>query len=494
LRETEIEKSGDETQDLMFEAHRDRAQMARRLNSEIIRRNELEKRLDRSFTRYKIVDRISDFLHRIPLLPGLGKSAARLLANMRRSKAKGNSVSTDGAVALAAASVPAGFGINLAGHLHSEKGVGEGARATLRSIRAAQIPCQLVNSPDEGSSNIEKLDSALSKENPYDFNLVHINADAVPAFSDRHSARFWDRYNIGFWAWELPSLPPFWCKSFRFFDEVWVPSTFCLDAVSRSSPVPVVRVPHSIHEDIEYDQEFTRSQLGIGPDTFVFLFFFDFHSFMERKNPIGLIEAFQKAFTPKDDALLFIKCSRSSWDPASMARLQEASRGANVRLFDSVISRPALNSLVSICDSYVSLHRSEGFGLTLTEAMNMGKPVIATGYSGNMDFMTLSNSYPVKYRLIEIKEDHGCYTKGNEWADPDLDHAAELMRHAYTHRDEAAEVGKRAQIDVCSQLNPRVVGRIIRERLLKANDEAEVRRKLSYDLASNNGRKIRPVA
>jgi glycosyltransferase involved in cell wall biosynthesis len=485
MRETEIENSRDESQDLMFKARRDYSQMARRLNAEVTRRNKLEKQLERSFLRYKIADRISNFLHRIPFLPSMGKAVFRLLTGKRQSEPKGKSDPASAGADSLPASTALGFGINLAGHLNSEKGVGEGARSTLRSIRAAGIPCQLVNSPDGNSANIEQLDSETSDENPFDFNLVHLNADVLPAFAERHPSRFWDRYNIGFWAWELSSFPPSWCDGFRYFDEIWVPSTFCLDAVSRSSPIPVVRIPHSIQEDIAYDPAFTRAQLGIGPDTFVFLFFFDFHSFMERKNPLGLIEAFRRAFAPNDDALLFIKCSRSSWDPSSMARLAEASLGANVRLFDSVISRPALNSLISSCDAYTSLHRSEGFGLTLTEAMNMGKPVIATAYSGNMDFMTPSNSFPVKYKLVDIEEDYGLYTKGNEWADPDPDHAAHLMRYVYTHRDEAAEVGKRARVDVSSQLNPRTVGRVIRQRLMRANGEAELRRPLCRDRESN---------
>ena len=485
MRETEVENSRDEAQDLMFDARRDRAQMARRLNTEIVRRNELEKQLERSFTRYKIADRISDFLHRIPLLPSIGKAAARLFKGKGPSAPKGKSDLVAAEAPSSSASTTSEFGINLAGHLNSEKGVGEGARATLRSLRAAEIPCQLVNSPDGNSTNIEKLDSETSDENPYDFNLVHLNADVLPAFADRHRSRFWDRYNIGYWAWELPTIPPSWCDGFRYFDEIWVPSMYCLDAVSRSSPIPVVRIPHSIQQDVAFDPAFSRSQYGIGPDTFVFLFFFDFHSLMERKNPIGLIEAFRRAFTRQDDALLFIKCSRSSWDPSSMARLTEASRGANVKLFDSVISRPALNSLISTCGAYTSLHRSEGFGLTLTEAMNMGKPVIATAYSGNMDFMTPSNSYPVKYQLTTIERDHGPYMKGSEWADPDLDHATHLMRHVFTHRDEAAEVGRRAQLDVAGQLNPRTIGRVIRERLMRGNEEAKIRRTLSTDRESN---------
>ena len=468
-KNVQIGNSADEARELLFRARRDRDQMARKLRAEIARRDERER--DREL-RYGIADLLNSYLRRIPFVPSFAKTAFHRFGEVRRNMLRNGSIQTDAEASSSMANAGLGFGVNMAAHLNSEKGVGEGARATLRSIRAAQVPYRLIDFRDQGSSNLEKVDSEPSQENPYDFNLVHMNADTVPYFAKHTHPAFWDRSNIGYWAWELPTFPPVWRESFCYFDEIWVPSTFCLDAVSRVSPIPVVRIPHSIQENIAYDPNCTRSQFGIGPDTFVFLFFFDFHSFMERKNPLGLIEAFRRAFTPEQDALLLIKCSRSEFDPSSRVRLQEACQGANIRLYDGVISRPAVHSLMSICNAYVSLHRSEGFGLTLTEAMNMGKPVIATAYSGNMDFMTSSNSFPIKYRLVEIEKNHGPYMKGCEWAEPDLDHAAEIMRYVYAHRDQAAEVGKRAQRDVCRQLHPQTVGRMIRERLLKVNEEA----------------------
>lgn len=485
MRETEVRigTSGDEARELMFRARRDRAQMARRLNAEIARRDERERDRELPPLRYRIADLFHSYLRRIPFVPSFAKTVFRRSSEIRRNMRKKGSVFTDAEAHASGANAVLGFGVNMAGYLNSEKGVGEGGRATLRSLRAAEVPYRLIDFPDPGSSNVEKVDSEPPEERPYDFNLVHINPDLVPALAKHMHPTFWDHYNIGYWAWELSSVPRHWCDSFRYFEEIWVPSTFCLDAVSRVSPIPVVRIPHSIHVDVPQDPECTRSQFGIGPDTFVFLFFFDFHSIMQRKNPLGLIEAFRRAFMPEHDALLLIKCSRSDSDPSSRMRLEQASRGANVKMYDAVISRPALNSLMSMCDAYVSLHRSEGFGLTLTEAMSMGKPVIATAYSGNMDFMTPSNSFPVKYRLVDIEEDYGFYTKGCEWAEPDLDHAAELMRHVYAHRDEAAEVGKRAQQDVCSRLHPQTVGRMIRERLLKVNEEAGLLGNLSSNLA-----------
>ncbi len=474
MRETELQNSNsdDEARELQFRARRDRAQMARRLRAEIARRDARERDRERPPLRYRIADLLNSYIRRIPFISSLAKTAFRRFAEVRGNIRNNESVLTDAEAGSSRANAGAGFGVNMAAHVNSEKGVGEGARATLRSIRAAQVPYRLIDFRDSSSSNLEKVDAEPSQENPYDFNLVHLNADTVFYFAKHIHPAFWDRSNIGYWAWELRTFPPVWRESFCCFDEIWVPSTFCLDAVSRVSPIPVVRIPHSVQENIAYDTNCTRSGFGIGPDTFVLLFFFDFHSVMERKNPLGLLEAFRRAFTPEQDALLLIKCSGSDFDPSSRVRLQEACQGTNVRLYDAVISRPAVNSLMSICDTYVSLHRSEGFGLTLAEAMNMGKPVIATAYSGNMDFMTASNSFPVKYRLIEIEKNHGPYMKGCEWAEPDLDHAAELMRYIYAHRDQAAQVGKRAQQDVRSQLHPQTVGRMIRERLLKLNEEA----------------------
>lgn len=363
------------------------------------------------------------------------------------------------------------IGVNLVGFLNSEKGLGEAVRSEIRDLEAAEIPYILNNVEDPGAENSEKVIAQVSEHNPYNINLIHMNADQIPLFARRHKEYFFDRYNIGYWVWELPSFPQEWYDRFKHFNEIWVPSNFALDAISRVSPIPVIRVPHSINPNPKTAPDWTRSRFGLRPDTFVFLFMFDFCSYMERKNPMALVRAFKKAFCDKDDAVLFIKCSHSSFDPASFAQLQEACRHENIKLLDAVLPREAVNSLLANSDCYTSLHRSEGFGLTMPEAMQLGKPVIATAYSSNVDYMKPSNSFLVKNRLVELESDYGPYKKGCVWAEPDTEHAAELMRYVYDNRSAAAAVAEKGREDVMNQLHPRVIGGQIKERLSMLQSE-----------------------
>jgi len=206
------------------------------------------------------------------------------------------------------------------------------------------------------------------------------------------------------------------------------------------------------------------SRFGVRPGSFLFLFMFDFHSVMERKNPLGLIAAFKKAFGESEEAALLIKSSRVDAD--GMTEMKAAA-GANISIVDTVIGREEVNALFRACDCYVSLHRSEGFGLTIAEAMVASKPVIATAFSGNMDFMTARNSYLVRYNLTEIERDHSPYRKGWHWAEPDIDHAAELMRRVVEKRDEALDLGRQAREDVLRLMHPDVVGQRMKARLME---------------------------
>ncbi len=189
------------------------------------------------------------------------------------------------------------------------------------------------------------------------------------------------------------------------------------------------------------------------------------NNYMERKNPLGLIEAFRRAFAGRDDALLVLKCSRSNFCPEGLRALQEAAAGLHVKIIDTIFTRAEINSLMALADCYVSLHRSEGFGLTMAEAMNLGKPVIATAFSGNLDFMTGANSFLVSWSPLTIDRDHGPYERGQVWADPSLEHAAELMSLVFENRAKAEEIGRRAQRDVRLALSPEAVGRLVAERL-----------------------------
>lgn len=357
------------------------------------------------------------------------------------------------------------FGVNVAGYLASEKGVGEVVRSSLRIMHAAGIPYVANNFVDTGSLNLEKPLSNFSEENPYRINLINVNADQVPYFAEKKVGYLSEHYNIGFWHWELSSFPKEWCGSFGYLNEIWVSSDFTLRSVAEVSPVPVTCVPLAIDPQLQPSPDCSRESFGLDPETYVYLFFFDFHSFLERKNPLGLIRAFRQAFGERRDALLLMKSTHGDSAPEQLRRLVRECQGANIRIFDKVLSREATHSLMSVADCYVSLHRSEGFGLTMSEAMVCGKPVIATGYSGNLDFMTKENSFLVPYKLIEIERDHGPYKKGNVWADPNIEEASRMMLRVFEDRVGTANTAKRGQADVLEKLHPDTVARLVKNRL-----------------------------
>ena len=356
-------------------------------------------------------------------------------------------------------------GVNVVGYLTSELGVGEGARANIKCLKSAGIDFSIINIDDHSSSRKNDFSfSGFSKHNPFGINLIHINADMFPRiYLEKGNKFFKDKYNIGFWTWELPDFPDYWLDSFKYCDEIWVPSNFTLASIAKKSPIPVIRIPHAVKADNIKNVD--RSFFELRDDEFVFLFIFDFFSYFERKNSLADIQAFKKSFSPSEKVKLVIKCCNSSFDPAAMKVLRQAAAGLNINIMDKYLYRDEVNALLSLCDCYVSLHRSEGFGLTMAEAMYLGKPVIATGYSGNADFMNANNSFLVKYKLVEIEKDVGPYRKGCVWAQPDIEHASELMRCVYTNRDAAKEVGRKAARDIKINLNYNVIGEEIRNRI-----------------------------
>lgn len=356
-------------------------------------------------------------------------------------------------------------GINLVGYYGAETGVGEGARSNLRIIQATGLPFSVSNRIDPRSSNIEALPETVGETNPYCANLITINADGLVPFAQKYSSYLRGRFNIGYWAWELSDFPREWATSFGYLDEVWTPSRFTRDSVASSSPIPVRVVPHAIDPNTNCDGHVDRSKFGLQPGTFVFLFYFDFESYLDRKNPFGLIGAFKRAFGSRDDVLLLIKSVHGTAHPEALTLLQKAAVGSNVRFFDTILSRSDKHELMMAADCYVSLHRSEGFGLTMAEAMMCGKPVIATAYSGNVDFMSDDDSFLIPYRKVAIRRSSGPYKVGYHWADPDLDCAADAMRLVESNRELAARVGSLAQKKISKLLHPSTIATSVRSRL-----------------------------
>jgi Glycosyl transferases group 1 len=373
------------------------------------------------------------------------------------------------------------FGVNIAGYFESEKGIGEAGRAAARALSASSIPYVLNNVTDSGSANIDVALSNFADNNPYSINLVHVNADQVPVFAALKGEEYFrGRYNIGCWFWELSQFPEEWYSSFRPFHEIWAASSFIQDALARVSPIPVVRMPLALPPECQIDRDLDRSGFGLPSDVFIFLFTFDFASILERKNPLGLIKAFKTAFGDRGDTMLLLKVAHSESYPAERDRLKVAGSTSNVRIFDRLLTRPEMNNLFSMSDCFVSLHRSEGFGIPIAEAMLLEKPVIVTAYSANMDFTTPANSFLVKYKLTEIDRDYGPYRKGWVWADPDLDHAAELMRYAYENRDVCIETGRRAKKEILQLFHPTVAGKRMQERLRRLTSKAEGGKTLAW--------------
>ena len=357
------------------------------------------------------------------------------------------------------------YGVNVIGYLNAEKGLGQAARYFALALGVAGVPYEPWDVPVPGS-RASGSKSSLKGSSRFRFNLFCVNGGELPEIlAHRDGPEIGGRYNIALWHWELSEFPEYWRRSFAYLDEVWVPTRFIAEAFAAQSPVPVRKVPLPVLPPSPARRTYTRQELGVPKAKFTFLFAFDFHSVVARKNPMGLIEAFRLAFSAGEPVALVIKTINAKLCPREWGRLKSAAKGLNVSLIDRAIDREAMNALYDCCDCYVSLHRGEGFGLTLAEAMLARKPVIATGYSGNLDFMNAENSYLVDYRLAEVGPGNEPYAPSSLWAEPNIGHAAELMRWVYEHREEAAAKAVRGAETIEKNYAPEVVAQQIKERL-----------------------------
>jgi glycosyltransferase involved in cell wall biosynthesis len=299
------------------------------------------------------------------------------------------------------------------------------------------------------------------------FPITILNHAATPYFVGGYERSGLHRrenvYRIAYWNWELETVPDEWVDAAQLVDEIWSPTAFVAKAMRLRMPRPVYHMLPGV--EVGQVAPIGRDFFKISDDHFVFLFMFDLYSQLHRKNPLALIRAFQQAFGEGDAATLVIKTSGGDVFPADLAQLRAAAPGKNIIILDEVMSRAAAYGLIAMSDCFVSLHRSEGFGLGLAEAMLLGKPVIATGYSGNLDFMNHDNSILVDYKIVEVADDRPLYTKGNFWAEPSIEHAAVSMRDVYEHPEEARARAVRAQGQVGSLLSLQNAGARMRARL-----------------------------
>ena len=359
------------------------------------------------------------------------------------------------------------FGINLYGYVHAESGVGQSARANIASLSAVDIPVSVIDVRLGNVSRMQgQLDETLKGEPKYRINLFHINADQFEIALGNLGLDVLERcFNIGFWAWELPEFPSDWAKAGRYLDEIWTPSEFCRKAIAAQVDIPVRVVPHAVWLENSEDAELLGFDVDFKPYTFCTMF--DCLSVPERKNVRATIEAFEAAFgeDPAGTQLLIKVVNLDTKNDFAAFLNAKASSNKGIKLLPMYLDRGQVYELLQQSDCFVSLHRSEGFGLGIAEAMLLGKPVIVTNWSGNADFCNEDNSFPVEYELIKLEADHGPYKKGQTWAEPSIKHAAELMVKVTNSREQANMFGQRAAKDIEGMLAPHRIGKMLGERL-----------------------------
>ncbi|MFO1395980.1 MAG: glycosyltransferase [Burkholderiales bacterium] len=357
-------------------------------------------------------------------------------------------------------------GVNVVGYLAAESGIGESARSMLRIIKAASVPVSPINFR---VGNMSRMREAIPELPPsgslHAINLFHINADQMFVARDALGASLLEgRYNIGFWAWELPEFPDAWLPSFELVDEVWVPSSFCQRAIAVKSPVPVLCVPHSVEAPAGLVAD--RGRFRIADDDVAFFAMCDVLSVPERKNPLGVAEAFRAAFPGGEKVRLILKIGNLEFQPDLKSRLADLARhDPRITLLDGYVDRRELWTLMASVDCFVSLHRAEGFGLGMAEAMACGKAVIATPWSGNADFTRADNALLVDYSLVELTRDLGPYKRGNHWAEPDLDSAARHMREVAQSAALRERLRVRGLATIAGELSPAALAPLVATRL-----------------------------
>ncbi|MDP6732360.1 MAG: glycosyltransferase [Gammaproteobacteria bacterium] len=361
-------------------------------------------------------------------------------------------------------------GVNLVAYIRAEMGLGEGARADARALEAADIDFGILNFELGNPGRMADLSWQAREVTDASFNtfLIHVNGDFLATAKRSLPTYFYeDRYVIAYWAWELEELPEIWISALEEADEIWVPSEFVARAVRKHASIPVTIIPHCI--DLSPSKAFSRQDLQLPAERFLFLSMFDTRSIAERKNPFAAIKAFQQAFAPDDGSVgLVLKVNNA--DAINADQLQyKLQDSTNIFILDEAHTREEINSLLTQINCYVSLHRSEGFGLGPAESMCLGKPTIMTNWSGNTDFMTADNCVPVDYRLIPIERDYGPYKAGQRWADANIDEAAAAMYRLASDPELVDQLGNNARKFMQAEFSPAAVGERIKARLQALN-------------------------
>ncbi len=340
-------------------------------------------------------------------------------------------------------------GINLIGFLTSESSTGEEARNLLEVIKLSGLDYSVFDSKSTIFRKSVKLSDWGQNISNHKTNILVFNADILSNYREAlGESCFINHKSIALSAWEVETLPKRLANNFDAVDEIWACSNFARDAIQQSTDKEVYAFSLPIQVP-KLDDSFSREMFNIPKDKFVFLFCFDFLSVLERKNPVGLIDAYTKAFKDDEDTILVLKSVNSSFvKDKSGPVFEKILQRKDIILIDQYFNEAQLDGIINDSDAYISMHRAEGFGLTMAESMVLGKPTIATGYSGNLDFMNEDNSFLIPYKKVLIPDSAVPYNGCGSWADPIIDDAIDIMREVNTMSSVVKQKSEKGQKDI----------------------------------------------
>jgi glycosyltransferase involved in cell wall biosynthesis len=326
--------------------------------------------------------------------------------------------------------------IDVIGYLRLASGVGEAGRLALRALERADIHVRGVGTSlgAKASESDTSCEHLLVETSRAPIQVFSINSDQLSLVIDHLSRKLRsDSYRIIVPFWELSQLPDAWLDAYDLVDEVWAPTRFIQQTLMKKIRKPVIRMPLMLN--FEPPAIVQRSRFNLPRDTFLFFFAFDYLSFVERKHPQAIVEAFKIAFRRPGSVrsvALVIKTMNSENAPVKAQALRAAlEEDPDVILIEQTLTRDMTLGLIGACDAVISLHRSEGLGLLIAEAMVLGKPVISTDYSATTELVNPLTGYPVDYKLIPVQGGDYPFAEGQVWADADVEHAAWQMREVF---------------------------------------------------------------
>lgn len=359
-----------------------------------------------------------------------------------------------------ATGAPAAEPVAVVGLLSTPTGIGEGGRLTGRALAALGYDVLSIDVSDIFRGTAPAGDPPPALEIGRGTVILHFNPDNLAAMLTLLGRRrLRGKRIVGYWAWELPRIPDHWLPALDEVDEVWTPSRFVADAVRPFTEKPVRVVPHPVAQGQAGRRR--RDAFGLG-GAFTALAMFSFASSYPRKNPLAAVRAFRLAFGDAEDRLLILKVADAEQSPEEMAELRaEIGEARNIRIEDRRLGDRERLDLVASADVLLSLHRSEGFGLVMAEAMLAGVPVIATAWSGNMDFMDGTSAWLVPFRFVSASDNRGVYDSGECWADPDVEAAAAHLRAVAAGGPEVEAIREAGRLTALERLGVRGFGEAV---------------------------------